>query len=188
MLTVLHDFRIVNNKLTTFAKFAEENKSKTRKEARIAWKQYEDQALFNYITIENGIAKITDELKNIVPDIDIRMQNVRNAISVAKQEVDSQIPSTDRTQMQRHALLSFLTLHKGWLITSMTRRFKSKHLNLYTGLEEEGSYSGTFGSDSFFSDLVQSWKKDGMNVSAIKETWNNSSVTRRRSGFDGVVT
>lgn len=181
MLTVLHDFRIVNGKLTTFAKFAEENKSKTRKEARADWKAYEDQALFNYIIIENGVAKITDELRNKVPDIDVRMQSVRNAISIAKQEVDSQITGTDRTKMQRHALLSFLTLHKGWLITSMTRRFKSKHLNLYTGLEEEGSYSGTFGSDSFFSDLVQSWKKDGMNVSAIKETWNKSSVTRRRS-------
>ncbi len=181
MLTVLHDFRIVNGKLTTFAKFAEENKSKTKKEVRAAWKQYEDKVLFNYITIENGVAKITDELKKEVPDIDIRMQNVRNAISIAKQEVDSQITGTDRTKMQRHALLSFLTLHKGWLITSMTRRFKSKHLNLYTGLEEEGSYSGTFGSDSFFSDLVQDWKKNGMNITAIKDTWNKSSVTRRRS-------
>jgi hypothetical protein len=181
MLTVLHDFRIVNNKLTTFAKFAEENKSKTIKESRAEWKAYEDEALFNYIEVKDGIASITDELRNKVPDIDVRMQNVRNAISVAKQEVDSQISGQDRTAMQRHALLSFLTLHKGWLITSMTRRFKSKHLNLYTGLEEEGSYSGTFGSDSFFSDLVQSWKKNGMNVSAIKETWNNSSVTRRRS-------
>lgn len=181
MLTVLHDFRVVNGKLMTFAKFAEENKSKTRKEARTAWAAYEDKALFNYIKIENGVASITDELKNIVPDIDKRMQNVRNSITVAKQEVDSQISSTDRTKMQRHALLSFLTLHKGWLITSMTRRFKSKHLNLYTGLEEEGSYSGTFGSDSFFSDLVQSWKKDGVSFKAVKENWKNSSVTRRRS-------
>lgn len=181
MLTVLHDFRIVNGRLMTFAKFAEENKSKTRKEARTAWTAYEDEALFNYIKIENGVASITDELRNKVPDIDKRMQNVRNSITVAKQEVDSQISSTDRTKMQRHALLSFLTLHKGWLITSMTRRFKSKHLNLYTGLEEEGSYSGTFGSDSFFSDLVQSWKKEGVSFKAVKENWKNSSVTRRRS-------
>lgn len=181
MLTVLHDFRVVNGRLMTFAKFAEENKSKTRKEARLAWAAYEDEALFNYIKIENGVASITDELRNKVPDIDKRMQNVRNSISVAKQEVDSQIPSVDRTKMQRHALLSFLTLHKGWLITSMTRRFKSKHLNLYTGLEEEGSYSGTFGSDSFFSDLVQSWKKEGVSFKAVKENWENSSLTRRRS-------
>lgn len=192
MLTVLHDFRVVDGKLTTFAKFAEENKSKTRKEARTAWARYEDKALFNYIEIKNGVAQVTDALRTEIPDIDKRMQNVRNAITVAKQEVDSQIPSTDRTQMQRHALLSFLTLHKGWLITSMTRRFKSKHLNLYTGLEEEGSYSGTFGSDSFFSDLVQSWKKDGISLKAVKENWKNSSVTRRRSmqrvGADLAVT
>lgn len=181
MLTVLHDFRVVSGRLMTFAKFSEENKSKTRKEARLAWATYEDEALFNYIEIKNGVASITDELRNKIPDIDKRMQNVRNSISVAKQEVDSQIPSTDRTQMQRHALLSFLTLHKGWLITSMTRRFKSKHLNLYTGLEEEGSYAGTFGSDSFFSDLVQSWKKEGVSFKAVKENWKNSSVTRRRS-------
>jgi len=178
LLTVLHDFRVVNYKLVTFSQFREENKSLSKKEARVKWASYENEVLYNYIDIKDGVAQISDKLRNKVPNIDKRMQNVRNSISVAKQEVDSQIPSTDRTKMQRHALLSFLTLHKGWLITSMTRRFKSEHLNLYTGLQEEGSYSG-FGS--YFKDFITNFKKEKNPLKAWNDTWKDASITRRRS-------
>lgn len=185
MLTVLHDFRVVGNEILNFAQYRNkiENKTESIKALKEEWKKYDDQIIYNYLKVEKGENEKYGKYKVEIPGFDStyvnqKMQNIRNTITLAKQEIDSQIPAGDRTFMQRHAVWSFFSLHKNWLVTSATRRFKSRHQNLHSGIEEEGSYNGAY---EFIVDIVKSYKQEKNLRKAIMTTWNEADNTRKES-------
>jgi hypothetical protein len=193
LLTVLHDYRVVGDKIMNFKQFANTS-DKSVKELRKEWATYEKEAIFNYLEVVKDGKYGKYQLKEI-PGVDRTyaekvLQQVRNSVTLAQQEVNSAIPSTDRTFMQRHALMSFFSLHRGWLVTSMTRRFKSRHQNLYSGLEEEGSYTGV---GNFLKDVILDMRANGglknLRQSLIK-TWGEAKNDKvrleslKRAGFD----
>lgn len=158
LLTVLHDFRLVDGELVSFNEWRRKKKGLSKKEAKTKWKSYEDKVLYNLIEVKNGESILSDEL-NQVENLQERLQFVRNKYSVAKQDVDNQISVEDKGKIQRHAIFSFASLHKGWLISSLTKRLKRRHLNQYSGIMEEGTYVGTV---NFFMDVIKEMKSKGL--------------------------
>jgi hypothetical protein len=183
LLTVLHDYRVVGDKIMNFKQFANTS-DKSVKELRKEWVTYEKDVIFNYLEVVKDGKYGKYQLKEI-PGVDRAyaekaLQQIRNAVTLAKQEVDSAIPSVDRSNIQRHALLSFAALHKNWLATSMTRRFKSRHQNMYSGLAEEGSYTGV---GNFLKDVISDMRANGglknLRQSLVK-TWAEAKNDRVR--------
>ena len=64
------------------------------------------------------------------------MKFIRNQVSI----VDGTLPQEMKIAAQRDAIGSMLMLHKGFLSIFLQNRLKRRHLNIDTGLIEEGSY------------------------------------------------
>ncbi len=143
VLSVLNDYRIVDDQILNYREWRRKNRSLTEKQARAEWKNFEDKTIFKLIEQDkSGNYKPTKELSEI-KNYKERIQSIRDVITSAKQDVDYQIPAEDKSQIQRHALLSIISLMKGWLFTSIMKRTKDTHRNLHTNLMEEGTYFGT---------------------------------------------
>lgn len=183
ILTVLHDFRVIDGEILNFAQYKKKNAGKSLKQMREDWRKAENDVIYNYIKLDKApnekYGKFTiTEIPGLDKEyVEKRLKNIRNSITLAKQEIDSAIPSTDRTYLQRHALLSFFSLHKGYLMTSMTRRLKSRHENVYSGVTEEGSWTG-FGS--FLSGIVSEYKNSKNFRQALKTEWAKAKADPTR--------
>lgn len=161
--TVLHDFRVVNGELLNYSEWRNRNRGKLEKNARDEWANYSNKVAYSYLEIVNGEMKMKDSFYSEVKNAEDKVNHLKNRIQIAKQEIDNQIPQEDKGAIQRHAIMSFFSLHKGFLISSMSKRLKDRHLNLYTGQMEEGTYLGTF---NFLASMAKDMRKKG-----LKQTW-----------------
>lgn len=126
-----------------------EDSSITSKTIQAEWSALANKSFYDYVEVEDGTYKkdyakfqtdtglsAEDAVKmfdNIEVDITLKVQKVSEAI-------DGNIRNDERTQMQRHFLLTFLFTHKGWMSIALARRFKSGHYNTSTKKFEEGHY------------------------------------------------
>ncbi len=165
VMTVLYDFRNVNGNLVNYTEWRNKNRALTEKEARVEWGKFEGKSAYDYLEVVDGEMKMKDSYYKEVKNAEERLNFVKNRIVTAKQEIDNQIPQEDKGFAQRHSALSFFTLHKGFLISSLTKRMKSRHLNLYTGQQEEGTYNGTA---NFLVNVLKDAKSKG-----LKEAWKS---------------
>ena len=194
LLTVLHDFRVVGGDILNYNQYKSrrkiEDKSLTEKQLRADWKLTEDNAIYNFLDIANGavtpnkvkleqqLGKTGAELDSFV---DLKLQSVRDSLALAVQDLDSMISPQDRSLAQRNAIFSFLFLHKSWLTVAYNRKLKGRHLNLYSGLEEEGNYTGTA---NFFASLIKEYKNPANSknfITHLKKQWGEADETTRRS-------
>ena len=162
VMTVLHDFKNVKGELINYSEWRNRNRSLVEKDARALWAK-EEKTAYGYLETKDGQMEMNDKFFLEVKNAKERLNFLKNRIQTAKQEIDNQIPQEEKGQIQRHSVFSFFSLHKGFLISSVTKRMKSRHLNLYTGQLEEGSYLSTF---NFLADIVKDARKKG-----LKETW-----------------
>jgi hypothetical protein len=213
LLTVLHDFKIVDvtddkgnvidKKLQSYSEWRNENRAirivnnqapLTESEAKSLWKTNENY-LYNFIEQEKDSegeivgTKMSDEYYKIFNNkqdyAKDRLNFIKRKIQTVKQEIDNQVSSEDKSKIQRHAIYSFVALHKGFLITSITRRFKDRHLSLYSNQFEEGSYKG---ASNFLGAFIKGALKGN-----LKEIWEEQykefdggykMVTKNEGGVD----
>lgn len=213
LLTVLHDFKVVDvtddkgnvieKKLQSYSEWRNKNRAikmakneapLTESEAKNIWKTNENY-LYNFIEQEKDAegeiigTKMSDEYyKTFSGKEDYandRLNFVKRKIQTVKQEIDNQVSSEDKSNIQRHAIYSFVALHKGFLITSITRRLKDRHLSLYSNQFEEGSYKG---ASNFLGAFIRGGLKGD-----LKKIWREQykefdggykMVTKNEGGVD----
>lgn len=162
VMTVLYDFKVVNGELINYSEWRNRNRLLTEKEARANWAK-ETKTAYSYLETKDGQMSMNEDYFKEVKNAEQRLNFLKNRLQVAKQEIDNQIPQEEKGAIQRHSIYSFFSLHKGFLISSITKRMKQRHLNLYTGQLEEGSYLGTF---NFLGGIIKDARKKG-----LKEAW-----------------
>ena len=160
--TVLFDFKNVKGELINYSEWRNRNRSMTEKKAREIWAK-EEKTAYGYLETKNGQMEMNEKFFSEVKNAQERLNFLKNRIQTAKQEIDNQIPQDDKSAIQRHAIFSFFSLHRGFLISSLAKRTKSRHLNLYTGQQEEGTYLGVF---NFLGGMIKDSRKKG-----IKQAW-----------------
>jgi hypothetical protein len=175
LLTLLHDYRFINGEIIDFYSWRRRNRTLTESQAKAQWKLYEDRVMYNYIKEAEtkdgkklGYLDVTQEIKN-TEDWENKIQQIRDKLVIAKQDIDNQISEGDKGMVQRNAMLSWTTLHKGWLVTSMTKRFKEQHLNLFNNMMEEGTYRGTF---NWIASSIREMKEKGI-INSWRENFRN---------------
>ena len=191
LMTVLYDFKIIdvknadgeviNKKLQSYSEWRNENRAlvitgekipATEKQALLEWKENQ-KYLYNYLEVEkDAIGEITgmkmnDEYYKIFAGKEKyatdRLNFVKRKIQTTKQEIDNQIPDEDKAYIQRHAIWSFVSMFKGFLITSVNKRFKMRHDSFHTNEVEEGTYRGT---SEFLGALINKGRKG-----SFKDFW-----------------
>ena len=191
LMTVLYDFKIIdvknadgeviNKKLQSYSEWRNENRAlvitgekipATEKQALLEWKENQ-KYLYNYLEVEkDAIGEITgmkmnDEYYKIFTGKEKyatdRLNFVKRKIQTTKQEIDNQIPDEDKAYIQRHAIWSFVSMFKGFLITSVNKRFKMRHDSFHTNEMEEGTYRGT---SEFLGALINKGRKG-----SFKDFW-----------------
>ncbi len=172
LLTVLHDYRIVNGDIVDYYTWRRRNRRLKEAEAKAEWKKYQDNVIYKHIIPNKGGSLEVSSTVKSIDGWENKIQQMRDRLTVAKQDIDNQISEGDKGMVQRHALLSWTTLHKGWLVSSMTKRFKGQHLNLHNNMMEEGTYRGT---GKFIVSLIRDVKRVG-----LKNSWKQNFKT-----FDG---
>lgn len=189
MYSVLHDFRFVGDKLMNFNQFRQQERQKgtDKKDYENAWNALEDKVIYKYTRNDNGQFKYLD--KEIAQELGITEEQAKeeiakinntitNQLGAINEFVDGSISPEQRTLAQRDAYLSYLTTHKGWLTIATQRRFKSRHVNLQTGQEEEGSYQSAW---NFLGNYIKEYKDSGVSgfISNFKKAWNKADDVER---------
>lgn len=144
-LTVMYDNRIIDGKIVNRTQYFQEQgrEGKTEAEMKAAWKVAEDNTMYKHMNFNKNGFTWSDEIKALIPDqkyLENRklfmMKFIRNQVSI----VDGTLPQEMRIAAQRDAIGSMVMLHKGFLSIFLQNRLKKRHLNIDTGLIEEGSY------------------------------------------------
>jgi hypothetical protein len=163
MLASLYGHRLVGESFMDFNTFkkAAINKNKSDAQIRAEWSGLKDKTLYSYMkvgktTVSYDYARMAADMGKVDnEDFRVEFENLENGIlakiSKIVERVDGQIKTEERTQAQRHFLLKFMMTHKGWLSIAASNRFKRRHLNLQTGMEEEGSYVSAY---NFIANLI----------------------------------
>ena len=147
MFSVLADNRYYGSAIYTFKQFQTLMKAQNKSDSEITaeWKAlpslHEDieakdgRIVFNRASIEQKLGVGKEEY------FDNYMKGVASRIKITLQEIDTQIPQEEKSIAARHGIANFFMLHRNWLWVASQKRFKSRQINLATGLNEEGSWS-----------------------------------------------
>jgi len=196
LLGVLHDFRVVEGRIMNKVSFKNLRQSQGGDMTKVdtEWKSLESKNLYKYLihkdnTIEFDKKALSTELtKEGAPlndeQLDAYLDDINNDVRKYVQHInsviDGQIPETDKVLAQRHYLLSVFMTHRGWLSIAISRRFKSRHLNLETKTVEEGSYVSVWNTMGGF---MREINKAGLpsTLNSIQKVWDNSNEVERRN-------
>lgn len=149
IFAVLYDHKFVDGRFKSFNDFYRaakiKDKSTTKKEIRASWKKI-TETLYDNIEVDpkKGVMmsqSFKDKFEDPQQEFDDLQLELTRKIAQINQNVDSIIGEADRTMAQRDIMTSALMLHKSWMITNITKRWKSKHFNISTGQIEEGNYN-----------------------------------------------
>lgn len=187
MLSAIMDYRVVNGKIVSRNEFNKSLRGMTTKEKESKWKDHSEKNLYNYLNITAEGVTYKDELYNDLTQVSDKEAHIKNKISglrvVVKnrlQLIDGQIPESQKTAAQRHAMLNYLMIHKGWLSIALQRKFKSLQLNLENNQLEQGTYA-TVGN--VISETVNNMRNYNMNIAkALKEAKNNPKFQEKFFG------
>lgn len=196
MLGILHDYRIVDGQVMNKNKFkrikASANLSKDDLESQ--WKSYESKAIYKFIKhdgnqvsydrdalgkelLKEGLPLEADQLENEINEIH---NDIQGNIQYVNSIIDGQIPEDDRVHAQRHYLLSYFMTHRGWLSIATARKFKNRHLNLDTGVVEEGTYRSMF---NYLGDYLKEFSEGNKRalIGNFREAWRKGDDVQRRN-------
>ena len=194
LLGILHDFRVVNGEVMNKTRFMRIGKADnvTKESLEDKWKSFEGNVIYNYIKHDGNqvsydrTALAKDLLKEGKPledsALEAQIEDIHNSIQGNVQYVnsivDGQIPEDDRVYAQRHYLLSYFMTHRGWLSIAVARKFKNRHLNLDTGVVEEGSYRSLWG---YVNDYAKEWDGFPQMVANVSKAWKVGDDVQRRN-------
>lgn len=194
MLAVLMDNRYYNGRvvsLNQYRRLEKEKGQKTEKEIKEGWKNLE--LFYTDIITENGIRSFDKQsmitklgLTGTQEENEFAVEEILGAInesiatrvSTAIQEIDTQIPASEKSIAARHGIANFFLMHSNWILLATQRKFKNRHLNLNTGEMEEGNFVGTY---NFIKQLVPSKAQAKDYFKHVKEVWDNADDVTRKS-------
>lgn len=155
------------------------------------WKNYESEAIYNYLEFTDTTIKFSDGLKTKIQDIsdnlgvtaDVYLQEKMNALTTSAKtsasQIDTQITESQRVAAQRNFMMNFLMQHRGWLSIAVNNRTKSMHRNLSTGEISEGSYVSVY---NMLGDIARGFMS-GKGMKSFAEAYNGEGITSIPQGF-----
>lgn len=182
LLSNLYGHRLYNGNVVDYKAFEKTRlqEGATKDTIRSDWKNLSDKTMKDYITVtEEGTVVLEHEKffrdsgsDNIVESAKefTRIQElIRNRGKKLIERIDGNIREEERTALQRNALGKYVMTHKGWLSIALSNKLKSKHFNMQTLQEEEGTY--VTGARVLYNYLARSYKavKGDINYSEIME-------------------
>lgn len=189
LLTVLKNERLHSGRVINYNQFVRFKKleGKDINSINSEWKTLD--MLYDYITTENGVQGYNKEalgqkLGIEGQELDEYLKELTNTLTsrvkLAVQDIDSAIPQEEKSQAARNSLANFFLTHRSYLLLTISRHFKSRHLNLASGEVEEGSYITAL---RFFKDLTAGYRKSEAKnyLEHIKQVWQNGDETTRRN-------
>ncbi len=173
VLSVLDDFRLVNDRFTTFNNFKlmPENEGLSKEEMKEKWDSFRDESMYSFIENGENDIQFKQELIDRIGEEEVNTQWNR-AIALAQRtsaNIDGVVRQEDKSLASRHFLMQFTTAHRGWLTTAVQRKAKRNHFNFMTGQFEEGHYrslgnyvQGTYGKmrEEGFKELLNVLKSE----------------------------
>lgn len=182
MLAVLMDQRVVKGEIMNFNQYKKAQDPKlTLKEVTQNWKQFESEALYNYIEVDKVGVKFKDGLEGKIKDADKqaylqqKMNAVTDQIKRNVSQFDAQITTSQRVAAQRNFALNFFMTHRGWMSIVTSNRTKALHRNVMSGELEEGSYVSFY---NYLGDVARGMmNKKGLN--AFRSAWNGEDIERK---------
>lgn len=168
VVVVLKDTRFYNGKFRTYLEFSGKLRREgvSSEEIKTLWSGLENDSLYDNIIFtaekQGPNQKFYDKG---LTDQDWEKIRVNATLKMKKliQDVDGVISDEDRVAAQRDIVTNVLMQHKGWLLLNVHRGFKKRHLNLETGVWEEGHYKTLL---KFIGDTI---KNKGNLAKVIKE-------------------
>lgn len=180
LLNTLYDYRIVGNKVVNFKTFKQENRrqGKSLKEVQTMWKEYENNPIYNYISVNNGEVSFDKQKLNenlnlseeaLEKEILDISDDIRAQVKNLNIRVDLQLSNEERTLVQRNFFWNLLLTHKSFIIPLTESRFKAKQFNIQSKSLEEGSYRSAY---QYMGSVVNEMKRNGGNViKAFKDAY-----------------
>lgn len=136
-LSVYDNFRFVNGEFITKSEFIRLYKDSDKK-----WSDYKDKTLYGSYENKDGAFKVKDEWKeHVSSNLEARVKSI---IDYRVATITGQLTSHDKTHMGRSIIGKFLMLHRNWMVSGITERFKKQNKDFTTGELDEGYYR-TFG-------------------------------------------
>ena len=130
------------------------------------WSALREKSLWNAIEVDGNIIKVKDEYKDAYSDA--FYARLTAEINTLASEIDGVVSEQDRAQIQRGAWTQLIMTHRGWLVTGLQKRLKSKGFNYQFGEMDEGYYR-TFGR-VLMEGITKSIKEK--KISELLMTWN----------------
>lgn len=182
LISVLHDFRVVDGQIINYNSFKNINNGLSKKELDTKWSAYENSVFYNFIEVKDGqviidkneletaLSKTGNELDTYIKD---SVNTIQQYVSNLNEFIDGQISEDDKVYASRDAIMNYFMTHRGWLSIATSKRFKHRHINFATGVEEEGSYRSAWNFlgkylSEFNSKNIANVIKNG------KEVWNKT--------------
>ena len=181
MMAVLFDFRVVEGRILNKSEYiaAMNKQGMSKSEINATWKNYEADAVYNYMDINEDRVGFNEEIKNKLSEdfrndeyLKLKLEKVTNFVKRAASQLDTQITSEQRVAAQRHFAMNYLMTHRGWLSIALANRTKNSHFNMATGEYEEGSYRTFY---NFMGKALPSIFKQ-KSFSEFRDLWNGKDL------------
>lgn len=137
LISIYHNYRLVDGKFLSKNEYLNQYYPNDRKAGEVAFKQLKTTLWDAY----NDAGSVKKEYEEAVTTQ--LLNKVKNRIDVLSRRIDGTIREVDKAAVHAHALAQYIVLHKNFMISGLHDRFKKKHFNLDTGVEEEGYYRVT---------------------------------------------
>ena len=188
LLSGLYGNRLYNGQFLDFNQFkALQIKSgKPLKTIKSDWSSLENKTLYNYIAIDEATNTMSYNYEQIAKDSgvafdesfkeDFRNRELAVTAKIKKlvELIDGQVRPEEKSLLARDILGRFVMTHAGWMAISLSRRFKSRHYSLQTGIEEEGTYVSL---GKFLTRAFGGMTKD--NIKSFKRAWDSADETEK---------
>ena len=190
VLTVLNDNRYVNGKILTFNQYKTLNRTKDLKQLKIDWEKkalvYADREFKDgqfRINLQKASTNLNMSEEETAKYLSTFMEGLNSRIRTTVNDIDLAIPQEEKSILGRNAMANVILMHRGWLLTASQRRFSSGHLNLSTGMWEEGIYS-TLGR--FVKDITSgALKKNGATyLQHVRNMWQGENLKNEDGTID----
>lgn len=130
-LAIYDNYRLVDNKFITRAEFLRKYKDRN-------WSDYKDKTLYNAYEASGNKLVVKPEFRRFVTR---ELENkVMGTIKHRSVTIDGMLNKLDKAPINRNLFGRMLMLHRGWLVSGVTERFKASGINYITSEFEEGYY------------------------------------------------
>lgn len=139
-LSVYNNYRLVDGKFITKRQFERiyGNKTSDRYDESKKWKDFKNDTLYNAYEVKDDRFVVKPEYKEYVSS-DLENE-VRYTIETRYATISGQLTPYDRPAIARTIMGRFLMLHRNWMPSGATERFKKTVRDGITGEIDEGYY------------------------------------------------